>query len=361
MWIVFEQSLDEALHGVIMKKSRNTYLDIVKGVAMLLVVCGHSIQYGNGVSYLDSEQYFDNWLYKFIYTFHMPLFMLVSGYLFCYSINKYDTATLLKNKFRGLLLPIFSFGVIVWFVPIIKWIAGNGVEGVPCKFFSFVFLNYHLWFLWSVLLNSIITILVHKLNDPLYIYVVIWFLLMLIPEQCLHGLYSWTYPFFVMGYIANKASLPMKFQVNIRNICFLSLLYVVLLLFFDKDSYAYISGQFILREDGIYYLYQNAYRFLIGLTGSALILCLIKWGYDHAYKDKKYIVFLSSIGQCSLGIYCFQDLLFYLFKRCIIVYVDDNNIIAPLLTFIIVGGFSFLLTYFLRNYRYTNLFLFGGR
>ncbi len=362
-WLIHEKcvSLHRPNYVYSMNKSRNAYLDIVKGLAIMLVVYGHSIQYGNGVKYLDSAHYFDNWLYMILNSFHMPLFMLLSGYLFYFSINKYEIVTLMKNKCRGLLLPIFSFGIIAWFMPIIHWIAGNGTDGFLKNFFSFLFLNYHLWFLWSVLLNSVITMIVHKLNDSLILYIIIWFIMMLIPEAWLHGLYSWTYPFFIVGYLVNKHSLLKKIDMTKVHVLILFFLFASMMLLFNRDSYAHISGQYVIRENGLYYFYCNIYRFFIGFIGSGLFLCLMKWVYDYMCKDMKYEVLLSTIGQCSLGIYCFQERLFSLYKRYVISYVDDYSIISTLLTFLIVGGLSFLLTYLLRNYRLTNLLLFGGR
>lgn len=60
-------------------KGRNTYIDIVKGFAIILVVLGHSIQFGSGYDFRANAECFDNWLYRIIYSFHMPLFMIGGG------------------------------------------------------------------------------------------------------------------------------------------------------------------------------------------------------------------------------------------------------------------------------------------
>lgn len=56
------------------KRRRDPYLDNVKFVLIALVVVGHSL-----VPTLDADS--NRALYIFIYTFHMPLFVLISGYL----------------------------------------------------------------------------------------------------------------------------------------------------------------------------------------------------------------------------------------------------------------------------------------
>ena len=67
-------------------KKRNEFIDILKGYAIILVVLGHSLQYGCGL--LPNNQFFSNNIFKIIYTFHMPLFVLISGYLFYFSEKK---------------------------------------------------------------------------------------------------------------------------------------------------------------------------------------------------------------------------------------------------------------------------------
>ena len=56
--------------GVI--KKRDSFLDIAKGLAIILVVIGHVIQ--------GSSEHFDDLMgFKMIYSFHMPLFIFLSG------------------------------------------------------------------------------------------------------------------------------------------------------------------------------------------------------------------------------------------------------------------------------------------
>ena len=61
---------------------RDYELDFAKAILIILVIIGHSLQYSYGNDYLSSGHYFNNHLYRLIYSFHMPLFMMISGYLF---------------------------------------------------------------------------------------------------------------------------------------------------------------------------------------------------------------------------------------------------------------------------------------
>ncbi len=61
-------------------KERIAWIDYVKGVAIVCVVLGHVVSsYHNSNLYLNN--YLFNFTHQFVYSFHMALFLIVSGYL----------------------------------------------------------------------------------------------------------------------------------------------------------------------------------------------------------------------------------------------------------------------------------------
>ena len=90
-------------------KQRITYIDQLKGIAIILVVIGHFIQY-NTIAAKDSG------LFSFIYSFHMPLFMFISGYV-AFKTTKVTIfesyGNFLLKKARSLLVPFFAWPLIV--------------------------------------------------------------------------------------------------------------------------------------------------------------------------------------------------------------------------------------------------------
>lgn len=69
--------------------------------AMILVVIGHS-----DIT-LDFREL---WIFKWIYTFHMPLFFLISGFLYAYTnpkdkLEKINSWQFIGKKVKRLLLP----------------------------------------------------------------------------------------------------------------------------------------------------------------------------------------------------------------------------------------------------------------
>lgn len=93
------------------KVTRQPVFDLVKAIAIYLVVLGHTIQHYSPIPSQEVP------LYKCIYLFHMPLFMIVSGY-FSLSSYKLDTWVFFRKKTIALLIPvlIFAFIMTLWFV-----------------------------------------------------------------------------------------------------------------------------------------------------------------------------------------------------------------------------------------------------
>lgn len=78
---------------------RYDWIDSLKGFAILLVVIGH-------LNFVSNE------LNQYIYSFHMPLFFFISGYLL--SIGKYlnNGKFFLRKKVHSLIMPYFLFSLI---------------------------------------------------------------------------------------------------------------------------------------------------------------------------------------------------------------------------------------------------------
>ena len=93
------------------QKKRDVSLDIAKGILIFLVVWGHSIQFGLGYEYGDAGKYWHDYVYRAIYTFHMPLFMAISGYLFYYS-NKKSFKDVITSRLKSIGIPYLNYCTI---------------------------------------------------------------------------------------------------------------------------------------------------------------------------------------------------------------------------------------------------------
>ena len=94
------------------KSKRIVYLDTVKFLAIWMVCIGHSYS----LVTMDSPSILNRW----IYSFHMPLFMLLCGY---FSLNSFQKTFLvfLKQKTIQLLVPTVSITLLtIWGVLIFR-------------------------------------------------------------------------------------------------------------------------------------------------------------------------------------------------------------------------------------------------
>lgn len=89
---------------------RDCSLDLSKGLAILFVYLGHSILY-HPIS-MQSMYAWCHWLADFITSFNMPMFFIISGYLF--SKTRKSTVELYKGKTMRILVPyLFTMLILV--------------------------------------------------------------------------------------------------------------------------------------------------------------------------------------------------------------------------------------------------------
>lgn len=91
-------------------KTRSEIVDISRGALIILVTLGHIIQFitiGMG-----GEKFFENRLFSFIYSFHMPAFMMISGFLFYLTSWNKRPLTVFKKKIGQLFVPIISWNAL---------------------------------------------------------------------------------------------------------------------------------------------------------------------------------------------------------------------------------------------------------
>lgn len=113
-------------------KSRVLWIDIARGIGLLLVFIGH----------LDIPA-----ASAWVYTFHMPLFFFLSGLLYP-GCEKYSFSEFAWRRFKGLVIPYFTLGsVIALFYSVIYAINGEPAATYAEMFRSFL-IQEHYWTIW---------------------------------------------------------------------------------------------------------------------------------------------------------------------------------------------------------------------
>ena len=146
--------------------NRVDWIDSVKVIATLLVIIGHCTYYNiqsvyGGISLLDYSckasvcSKLINYLIGFIYTFHMPLFMGISGMCLSLSMRKrkQSFSGLVRSKWKRLVVPFL--GVSVFYSIPLKWLSGYWADSpniLHDMFFGQLLLlgNTHLWYVLSL-------------------------------------------------------------------------------------------------------------------------------------------------------------------------------------------------------------------
>lgn len=88
---------------------RDSSFDIMKGIAILLVVLGHSVPDQASASGIASYPLY--LMRTIIYSFHMPVFFFVAGY-FMHIPLKEGFQKFVKDKSIRLMVPYFTIGLL---------------------------------------------------------------------------------------------------------------------------------------------------------------------------------------------------------------------------------------------------------
>lgn len=189
-------------------KQRNQLLDVAKGVAIILVVLGHAIQNSgsNTIALINLP------IERFIVSFHMPLFMLISGYLFYYTMQRHSVKDIIRNRMVMFSLPIFTVFVIKQIRCHIRHL-DTFIADIPKMLFG------SLWFFWAMLLLTLLMCLIETIGKgKWYTYLLIIGLTLFLPDNKFLRLYIFLLPVFAVGFIAckHKNALTLLGGVNLR-------------------------------------------------------------------------------------------------------------------------------------------------
>ncbi len=291
-------------------EEKSNFLNILKGIAIFLMLYGHCIQYMD----VTGQSFWNNPTFLFIYSFHMPLFMLVSGYTFYFSFIKRDWKSLIAHKSQQMIQPILCFGIAAWYLTF-------GIEYMRQGNFGAVLDgNWWLslkdtWFLWSVLANSIWMALIYKWISARSVRIlgilIGFFFVSLFPNMHLN---IYMYPYFVAGFWYHRYEKILEKWIKYMVVCFM-LIFSVLFVFFRKEYLIYITkiwgDVYSLKT----YAMINLYRWGIGFAGSALALAFTYW-LTKLVGQGKIRCYLETMGKYSLQVYCLSIvfLSFYLQK-----------------------------------------------
>lgn len=148
---------------------RDSSFDIMKGIAILLVVLGHSVPDQASASGIASYPLY--LMRTIIYSFHMPVFFFVAGY-FMHIPLKEGFQKFVKDKSIRLMVPYFTIGLLYFpFKLVLSKFASQQIYPQDIwKIFIGINPDGELWFLYCLFFISIIiALLVKRVNLGLLI------------------------------------------------------------------------------------------------------------------------------------------------------------------------------------------------
>lgn len=256
---------------------------------ILLVVLGHS---GENIPYLS----------KWIYSFHMPLFIFISGYLLDYTskngIDKINLFNFINKKIKRLLIPYFVISSLAY-VP--KYLLGKfALRPLELTFSGYVhgFLYpwdnpiIFFWFLPTLFFIMIITIFLAKLfNDKIKVMLLVTFLISILSKKYIHieflnikGILNYLF-FFILGMIYKRYESKIDEILKVKNIfsliCFFGILFINAVIDYKISSqflYIFIAVTGILFSLSLEKIYsEKNYKFLNHLYGKSYSIYLLSW------------------------------------------------------------------------------------
>lgn len=231
--------------------------DLIKFIAIYLVVYGHIQQH-----LIDIDRQ-DNPVYTFIYSFHMPLFMIVSGYFSTSSFRMSFTDILVK-KGKSLLLPVFTFSLAI---AVLYYVVIYGYEVKVITFFQLFAeqMNTWLWFLKSLFVCYIVTYLLFSKQWYRYLGIIIAIVLLFVQWLNL----SLMLPSFIFGVLLKKYDVLNRIKSEKWLVCCTGLF--AILYHFYKYRLLEIPTIESFKVLSCYLLNQT-YRFAVGISGAMTII-----------------------------------------------------------------------------------------
>lgn len=263
--------------------------DALKGLAIIFVVYAHCLQY------LGIGEYIHHSVVCFIYSFHMPLFMTLSGYFAYPLVSSIPFGTFVWRKVVRLLIPAVCFGLLTL---TIMSVTGHHVKN---GWFSYMYGN--LWYLKSLFLCLLIsrisaTILGNEIRAALITVVLSWFL-----PNLFH--INFMLPFFWLGYFLRyKPS-----ALSSRGLALLSfILWMLLSIFWDGTHTTYLAPFGLMDYPDIRWAPHNLYSYMLRvMIGIAATWCILSF-FARLYSKGVRLFTLERLGRHTLAIYALQTL-----------------------------------------------------
>ena len=299
-------------------------MDLLKAFAIFSVLLGHATEQ------LSGGLFWDHPVWTFIYSYHMPLFMFVSGFFFPSSLKR-SYGEVCRIKLRQLGIPSLTAFAIACAIML-----SMGVRAIAdlCEFSLAGFLNC-VWFLKCLLLCYLVMYPLCKgLHRDWVAALVATVLVILLPGAQVAN-FNFMLPMFCLGMLVGRRREGME-RHRVIWMVLSAVVFGVLLCFWSGHLTVYerptqvidlATGSFDWGNLGL-----TLYRLALGMSGSMTFYLLSKPVFD-ALQRRRWCGTLCRIGGATLGIYFLQTFLLEILVNSLHLYVPvpHSYWVAPIL------------------------------
>ena len=332
---------------------RIAYIDFLKAFAIATVLLGHSVEQ------LSGDAFWDHPIWAFLYSFHMPLFMFVSGLFFKSSLRK-GFGEVLRAKLVQLGVPsvtAFLLGLAIMKVAGVTAIADlceasfagfmNSVWFLKCLFFCIVIM----WPAVKVFRHDVLAAVVAST------------VVLLMPGGETVNL-NFMLPCFCLGFVCGNREESVARHRRALGILAV-VVFLALLLFWSGRLTVYMVPTHVLAVSPFSFDFPNLglsmYRLAIGFAGT-LVFYLAAPAVHRLIAGGKFDAFCGTVGGATLGIYVIQtfllEILVHSLSICLPVW--QSCLIAPVLATVELFACLGVVRLF-RRFKLTRLLFLGER
>ncbi|MFR4128826.1 MAG: acyltransferase family protein [Roseburia inulinivorans] len=302
------------------KKVKYRYLDVARGLALLLVMVSHA-----------------HGLNKFLIYYYIQVFFVISGYTYCK--GRYNYKEIIQKKAKRLLIPYFGYSALLWiFYAIIR---RNGAMMLKSLFG----IIYSRFCLYKTTLDIENVYLLDIANGAMW-YLTAFFmtslLFYLVADKCLS---DWKACVVVVGILLtltgllNELHILLPWSIDIMGIATVLMLFGAFLRkydFFEQPfSVKKVGEIFILymctvelngrlnmsiREYGRFGTLSIPFFLIISMTGSILCIWFSKWIQNTVIGS-----FLSCLGTHTIELMCIHMVILEVFEVILGKFIDLKN------------------------------------
>ena len=335
-----------------MNRERIVWIDVVKGLLIMSVILGHCIQETLKVRELGFD---DNFWRNLIYSFHMPAFMAMSGYV-AYRpdrINGGGKLYLIAKRFRQLIIPF-----ILWSIPL--FLICKNVDNL----WDYVlYPNNGFWFLWALFFIIVVFEFTDNLCQKIHIKqeigitIVAGFLIgtqLTLPDAKFLGYeyIAYYFIFYMMGFYCSKYN--SKMPKNIYVVGGLFALWFILAFFWTPNGIPFFLKVVPYVPSVVV---RMLYRMIVPVV---FIIAMVSAGSRMSAGVSQGWRLLIEFGQVSLGIYVVHMVVKNLFAQWIILMFPNLSMVwCVLIEFVILTILSLIVVRQLMKIKITSRYMLG--